>query len=191
MHMVHHVLPDAATAEPSLPIHELKPDTSADLLQLSRTALVRIARHVLNDCDAAEDVVHDVYLSVLKRFDGLASVSPGYFKRAVRHAALNRVRRVDIEHRAKKHIDVQDGTDDLDPVEQIDIQGRWAALIDAIDRLPPRAKAVAQMHWLDGLSCATIAGKLGTTHKAVEKRVTFVRRALRESAPSEIGRRTE
>ncbi len=151
---------------------------------VTRVRLIRIAAVLLKDSEAAEDIVQDVYLKVLRRFGSLELVSSSYLTCAVRHAALNRIRSLQVESRAKLQFGLPSGSDTQHPNEQVQAAQELTAILEAIDELPPRSKLVARMHWLEGASCRTIASRLGITPKAVEKRITFARRAVRKMLSS-------
>lgn len=63
------------------------------LYELHGRALLAYACTFLRDPSDAEDVVHQVFLRLLRGGVTIASLSPGYLFRAVRNGALNDIRR--------------------------------------------------------------------------------------------------
>ncbi len=159
--------------------------------------LCDFAARIVGSLDAAEDVVHAVFVSLWRRRAALAVADSlrGYLYRSVRYAAQR-----DVQHaarRERRHADAM--RDDLaerpavDASHMGDAGGSDAAeLRAAIDRavgqLPERCRLVFVLHREHGMTYAEIAGVLGRSVRTVDHEMgsalTALRRALRTAALS-------
>ncbi|MBS0298012.1 MAG: RNA polymerase sigma factor [Proteobacteria bacterium] len=157
-----------------------------------RADLVRFFTARTGSAAEAEDIVQDMYLKV-SRAEG-ADVSNGvaWLYRLGSNVLLDRVRgaqrsgRRDAEWRGVTAVQVGgEEVEDVPPAEAgIDARRRLAALIAALDQLPPQARRVFTLHKLDGLSHAEVAARLGISRSAVEKHVMAALKRLSALAPA-------
>jgi RNA polymerase sigma factor (sigma-70 family) len=117
-----------------------------------------------SDADA-EEVVHDVFLTLFQRPEQYARAGQinTYLYGAVTHACLNRLRnqrnrdRLAREHQQFLGFDKDPGT-----------RPEWAIdMRDALERMPEHLAEVAVYYYLDDLSYRDIARVLGCSHRHV------------------------
>jgi RNA polymerase sigma factor (sigma-70 family) len=110
---------------------------------------VRQATLVLGSRQAAQDVVHDVFVEMLARWDdGIAEPGP-YLQRAVVNRCRDALRRRTVARRHRSLFRPED-------VPAVD-----APLYDALARLPVKHRTAVVLRYYLGLSEAEIAAHLG------------------------------
>lgn len=149
-----------------------------DIEQLFRThypAMHRLAMLILRDEDAARDIVHDVFESLLTA--GLADVSGRYLLRAVRNRCLNHLRSLATRDRIKAvysldedKIADEDWPDD-DTIAQIHST--------VATGLTEACRRVVVLRFTDGKSYKEIASSLGISEVAVYKHLRHAIDVLR------------
>ncbi|MFN8079214.1 MAG: SigE family RNA polymerase sigma factor [Kineosporiaceae bacterium] len=157
--------------------------------------LVRLARGLLRDPSAAEDVVQDVLATALLRWSrvGAADDVPAYVRRMVVNACTSYFRRAVRRERANdpealtRRIDQAGAA--ADGFTTIDDRDR---LMTALRRLPARQRAVLVLRHYEGLPDAEIAELLGSREVTVRTNAHRGLARLREllsepSGPSDRG----
>ena len=110
---------------------------------------VRSATLILGSRHAAQDVVHDVFVEILARWDeGIDAPGP-YLQRAVVNGCRDALRRGTIARRYRSMFRPED-------VPEIDVP-----LYDALARLPIKHRTAVVLRYFLGLSEAEIAEHLG------------------------------
>src|SRR5204863_849482 len=129
---------------------ELGPRLERDLEQLYAThgrSLLSHCARILGDWASAEDATQDVFLRVRRcagKRPGPTEMRPWLFRIATNHC-LNELRRRGVRARTPPQIV---GTTTADPEDSM------AARNDArrlLERLPPRARAIAWLTYVDGM----------------------------------------
>jgi RNA polymerase sigma-70 factor (ECF subfamily) len=148
--------------------------------------LFRIARGILRDDSAAEDVVQETYIRVfthLEQFRGDSSVGT-WLVRIAMNLALGRIRS------RKPTVDIDDtahASADPDP-ETLMARHELRSLIErAIDELPDAFRTVFVARIVEGLSIQETAELFHLRPETVKTRVHRARRALRRSLEKEVG----
>jgi RNA polymerase sigma-70 factor (sigma-E family) len=153
---------------PSEPAADLDAGTLATLFREHHGELVRLAVLMVGDLPTAEDVVHDVYASLHKRWSQLAApdaVLP-YVRAAVLNGCRSVLRRRGIARRvAAVHRD--EPRADSAESEAILSEDRREVLA-ALARLPRRRREVLVLRYYLGLSEAEIAAVLGVSPGTVK-----------------------
>ncbi len=148
------------------------------LFKTNYSRMHTLASAMLHDNEAACDIVHDVFASIL---DGGADKQPdaAYLLRSVRNRCLNRLKAIDIRERFRQlYLIENDEADDLEdwPDEET------IALIEQSKRaMPPKCLEVFSMRFYDGLSAAEIARTLGTGERVVYKHLTHALTILKRN----------
>ena len=130
--------------------------------------LLGVALRIVRDRAAAEDVLHDAFVSIWERassFDAGRGAGRGWIYSIVRHAALNRVR-----NSARETVLDEPAT------AHMDAQAAFAAWQESGDELARQATLGRLGHCLDGLEPARRACLLhayvdGCTHSEIAERV--------------------
>ncbi|MDO4334460.1 MAG: sigma-70 family RNA polymerase sigma factor [Bacteroidales bacterium] len=152
--------------------------TSNDIERLFRThytAMHRSAMLLLRDEDAARDIVHDVFESLLT--SGMTDVSAGYLLRAVRNRCLNYLRNLTVRDRIKQlyALDEQEIADEDWPDDDT------VALIHSAvaNDLTAACRRVVELRFTAGKSYKEIASALGVSEVAVYKHLRHAMDVLR------------
>lgn len=143
-----------------------------------RADLVRFFTLRLKSASAAEDLVQDIYLR-------LASVEVevlnpvGYLYRLGSNLMLDRLRgerRTALREASWRDshrtvMGAEEVVEEPSAEQALAARQRLAAIVAALDDLPPQTRQVFQMHKFDGLSHPQVAAALGISRSAVEKHV--------------------
>lgn len=170
--------------------------TPTDLSTIYADEQSRLRRHLIRrglSAPAAADIVHDAFVKLLRSpKDDIRDVR-AYLRRAAETIAIDDWRR---RHRSEAVIDPADYRQDVvpDPAPAPDAammaREEQAALLAAIEALPPRCREVLLLHRFEGLSYAEIAQRLGISRNTVmvhlANAMSALRRRLRD-APSTPG----
>lgn len=139
-------------------------------------AMLILANRLLHDEDAARDIVHDVFATLL---DGdVSSVNTSYLLNAVRYACLKRMRSLSVRERFLKFysLDMDELESDTWPEDE-DIK----KLNDVIDRyMPEQTRRVLRLKFNSGLTYREIADELSVSEVAVYKHLRQALSILRQ-----------
>jgi RNA polymerase sigma-70 factor, ECF subfamily len=145
-------------------------------------SLCDLAYNVVRDKDAAQDIVQEVFLRLWKNREGLSFGDKirHYLFKATAHYALNHLRY------NKKIIKVSDDAPLQNLVaasdtEEIGYKELEIRVRHAIDRLPPKCRAIYLLSRHEGLKYAEIADTLNLSVKTVENQMGIALEKLRET----------
>ncbi len=129
-----------------------------------------------------EDVAHEVFLSVYKRFadyDAARPLKPWLFGFAYRTASDYRARP---QHRREVAEDAMDHADDKPRAdEQIEAEERRALVADALLKIELDRRAVFVMHEIDGAKIPEVADALGIPLNTAYSRLRLAREEFAEA----------
>lgn len=157
------------------------PGSFEELFRLHYSALCRIAFNMLEDEDAAKDIVQDFFLYCWKKKDEI-SIHSGfaqYASRAVKNASLNylkRAGRITFEspmELAASAAQIPDETYETN-------DSRNAALWAAIARLPHQRRTVFLLSNRDGLKYTEIAAQMDISVNTVKTHIKLAYQFLRK-----------
>ena len=144
--------------------------------------LCNVAYAMVRDKSTAEDIVQDVFLNLWRKRNELVIDSnlKGYLYRAVSNSCLNY-----LQSYHKKNFKSRDQFKDhevgIDIIqENIDSQRLEGLIQEAIDRLPPRCKAIFVLSRFEGMKQQQIADTLNLSLKTVENQMSIALAKLRE-----------
>ncbi len=125
-----------------------------------------LASAILHDKEAAYDIVHDVFASIL---DGGSDRHPdsAYLIRSVRNRCLNRLKAIGIRERFRQLYLIEN--DEADDFEDWPDEDTIALIEQAKNEMPPKCLEVFSMRFYDGLSASEISRILGTGERVVYK----------------------
>ncbi len=120
---------------------------------------------IVRDEDAARDIVHDVFVSLLN--SGCSEASKSYLLRAVRNRCLNHLRGLSTKERVLElyAIDEKEIADDEWPDDETIAKIRAMVANDLTDA----CRRVVKLRFSTGMSYKEIAGALGVSEVAVYK----------------------
>jgi RNA polymerase sigma-70 factor (ECF subfamily) len=142
--------------------------------------LLAIGYYHTHDKQAAEDIVHEVMLSLWKRKAEIRiECLEAYLATAVKFAVLKAIAR----DRRRRDLLAGYGKDDQFPDIELNLDARLLqeSLRLAIDQLPEKARLVFTYSRMEDLSIVQIAGKMDLSPKAVEYHMTKALRTLRST----------
>jgi RNA polymerase sigma-70 factor (ECF subfamily) len=136
-------------------------DALAEIYRRHAAAVFRRARRLMGSDADAQDVVHDVFLSLFERpeqFGGRSALTTFLYS-ATTHACLSRIRQVKNRQRLlETHLPAQHAT--AEPQALADLH-------DALRKMPEMLARVAVYTWFDELSHAEIAALVGCSRRHV------------------------
>lgn len=124
-------------------------DSFASFYEAEVTRQVRSATLILGSRQAAQDVVHDVFVEILQKWDGDIAEPAAYLQRAVVNRCRDTVRRIIVARRYRSLFRPED-------VPEID-----TPLYDALARLPFKHRTAVVLRYYLDLTEAEIAASLG------------------------------
>ena len=138
--------------------------------------LERRCRLLLRDDVLAEDALHELYATLLRRGDGLRDATSPYrwLCRAVERSSLDLLRR---RKRVREALTIDD-VDALGAAPGVDADERRAVL-EALEALLPEQQVLAIMLFVDGMTQSEAADELGVSRVTVNKRAQELRDSLR------------
>jgi RNA polymerase sigma-70 factor, ECF subfamily len=157
-------------------------DAFARLVDATQAATYTLALRLTGDPEDARDVTQDAYLRAyrsLGSFRGDAQFSTWMYRITANCAATSLTRRRRHRH-DQLDADVVDLRDDADPQLHADAADLRERLVSALDRLPPRLRAVVVLRDVYELSHDAIATELGISSTAAKVRLHRARHRLRD-----------
>ena len=142
--------------------------------------LLAIGFYHLRDKQSAEDIVHEVMLSLWKRKEGLIIQSlAAYLATAVKFAVFKSIARDKKRRELLAAHTIQNQFTNLE--ENLEARFLQEYMQGTVDELPEKAKLVFTYSRNDELSISEIAQKMDLSPKAVEYHMTKALRALRNT----------
>ena len=157
----------------------VRPTSFDRLFDEEYTRVAAIARRVLGDPNAAEDVAQEVFLDLHRRFgDNPGAKAPAWARTAAAHTALNMIRsnrrRAGREERYATEPRLID-----DPLVAVEAAETTRAVREALARIPRRQATLLALRY-SGLSYAEMASALGIGVNAVGTRLRRAEARLRK-----------
>lgn len=144
-----------------------------------------VYQHV-GDPEATRDVSQTVFLKACRRIGTLQAV--GSFRAWLFRIAINEAVDFIRLNRAQKRAPLRVGSGPIEdvpgkeqrPLERLIAEEERAAVVAALDRLPPRQRSVFVMRHFHGLSNQEIAEVLSCSTSAVKANLSYALKSLRE-----------
>ena len=152
-----------------------------------RDRLLTLAMALLNDSHAAEDVVHDVFVSFARTAGGfsLTGTLKGYLSTCLANCARDRNRlksRLDVGLEAAADV----GADSDDPAEYAVGTEQAERLRDVLGRLPYEQREIIVLHLHQEMRFREIAKALGISINTVQSRYRYGMKKLRSIINSTV-----
>ena len=137
------------------------------LFELHYAQLVRLARHLLDDPDDAEDVVMDAFAGLERRWQHIKRPDDAFFylRSSVVNGTRSRLRRLRVA-RARLHTQLDRDSAPADQAAMLHLEHE--AVVVALRRLPRRQREVLVLRYYLDFSEAQIADALGISRGAVK-----------------------
>ena len=138
--------------------------------------MYRLATMLLHDDAESKDVVHDIFVHLLRySLDLREDTAESYLLTSVRNRCLNVIRSRQIQERVE-HLYLLDLDTTITPTERLEEELK--ALYKGIDQLePPVCRDIIMQHFRDGITFKEIANRLCVSETTVYK---HLRRALNQ-----------
>lgn len=138
--------------------------------------MYRLATMLLHDDAESKDVVHDIFVHLLRySLDLREDTAESYLLTSVRNRCLNVIRSRQIQERVE-HLYLLDLDTTITPTERL--AEELEALYKGIDQLePPVCRDIIMLHFRDGITFKEIANRLGVSETTVYK---HLRRAINQ-----------
>ena len=139
----------------------------------------------LQSTDEAADVVQEVFFQVWRGRKERRVVGrlDSYLYSAVRNRAFDRLEHAAVVHRWRQGVQANPEAmaRATSSAEEAMLAGELGAAVErALSEMPEKRRAVCVLRWVDGLSYAEIAERLGIAEKTVETQIGRGLRFLRE-----------
>lgn len=152
------------------------------LYERYRDPIFRFAYRLLGSVEAAEDVAHDCFLSLIKdprRFDATRASLRTYIYAAARNLAVKRYNSLGRETGIEELADEPQVTDSHGPMARV-LDNELASEVErAIASLPPLQREALVLFEYDELSLAEIGAVVGADANTVKARLFRAREKLR------------
>jgi RNA polymerase sigma-70 factor (ECF subfamily) len=158
----------------------------ADFELLFKTHYSRLCSYAnlfLNDPDAAEDVVQEVFFKLWKsRLELIINTTiKSYLFRAVRNGCMNVIDHISIRE-AYKIVNEEDiKSSESESIDEAVVSELEQRIKESIDQLPSERRKIFIMSRFDGMKYREIAEKLNISVKTVENQMYQALRFLREN----------
>ena len=145
--------------------------------------LCNLANKIINDRDASEDIVQDVFSKFwLKRNELYKLDSPrSYLSKSVINFSINYSEKKKTTNKHQSEYEVNDHS-----IDEEATQNNIVKLRKAVDKLPDKCKVIFNLSRFEGLSNLEIANYLDISVKTVENQMGIAIKKLRESLKNNI-----
>ena len=151
--------------------------------------------YIVKDHGAAEDIIQETFLQVVKKFPQFENVSQirGWIRVVVRNAAYNYIRRNQKKHNhvAMDDVFMQEGTDFATDAETVETEVELKAISEAVSRylldLKPDYRILVELRWKRGLSYKEMAEMLDIDEEMVKTKLHRARDAIKKRFLKEWG----
>lgn len=157
-------------------------DVQFDQLYLDTYAsLHHYAYTLLFDSDAADEMVHEVFLKMLEKPEGVTihTSVKAYLYRSVYNECMNYLKRHKVKQKYQAHTASLPDARQEDPYDATRYKELEQRLREAINRLPEQCRIIFQLSRFDELRYAEIAERLGISAKTVENQIGRALKKLR------------
>jgi RNA polymerase sigma-70 factor (family 1) len=158
----------------------------AQLVKLYGDTVFGVALAYAKNREIAEEIMQDVFMRVWSRRERLGEVDKfeSWLFIMARNLVLNAVRdqlKKPLQELVPAHL----GSEELTPYHTTEARDNYRRLLEAIEILPEKRKAVFKMSRIDGLTHKQIAAKLGIHEITVAQYITKALVTLRERMESD------
>jgi len=149
------------------------------LFRSSYVSLVRYARTLVKDQDAAEEIVQDLYYRLWKNREKIEIESSlnGYLYRAVHNLCLHFIDHNRVVEKYAREMALQSEESPESPSDIVNYRELQAKIAKILERLPEKCGKIFCMSRFEGLKYSEIAERLSVSVKTVEANMG---RALKE-----------
>lgn len=137
------------------------------------------ASRILNDREAAEEIVQDFFVRMWEKKENLSIETSlkSYLFRSVKNQCLNIIQHEKIKSKYAEKVRSENIVDDEDPYVETELARK---IEESINSLPEKRREIFRLSREEGLKNREIAEKLNISVKTVETQITLAIRSLRE-----------
>ncbi len=153
------------------------------LFKTHYSSLCSYAHMFLNDIQASEDLVQEVFFKMWagrERLEIRSSIK-SYLFRSVRNACLNMISHIDIREEYKRHNERVVQEDESNFTDESIVTELENKIRQSIDELPPERRKVFVLSRYEGLKYKEIAEQLNISIKTVENQMSKALIYMREN----------
>ncbi len=171
---------DMESSQSKKPINCADPADFKELYMQTMTLLYKISWRVVNDPEAAEDLVHDSYIKANEKKLVFPSIDDAKFWliRVVKNASLNYAKRKTRERKAYQRALYEDKRENPTGEKELLQEENRQQMIKALEKLPKNLKEVLILREYGDLNYKEIGKVLGITEGNVKVRMFRAREQL-------------
>ncbi|MFH0761637.1 MAG: RNA polymerase sigma-70 factor [Bacteroidota bacterium] len=153
-----------------------------NLFKMHYSRLCAYANLFLNDPDASEDIVQDVFLKLWKNRKELSisTTIQSYLFRAVRNGCMNMIDHILVREAYKVVNEEEIRRAEQEPINETMVSELEQRIRETIELLPEERRKIFLLSRFEGLKYREIADKLNISVKTVENQMYQALRFLRE-----------
>lgn len=144
------------------------------------------ALHYLGSIDESEDVVQDVFYTLMQKAQtgGYVQTSKAYLYASVKNRCLDILK----NSKTRNTVNSLEGTDDIEEEDRelsdrsIDEARMWTA----IDSLPKKCRRILLMNKVQGMKYSEIADELGISENTVRNQMTKALKTIKEGVKKAV-----
>jgi len=147
-----------------------------------------VARRVLGDAAAADDVVQEVFVTLWERphlFDGKRGTLAAWLGMLAHRRAVDRVRREEASQRRSRAVAAQPPLPPPDLDEAVTSLWMGERVRDAVNELPDEQRACVHLAYFEGKTYTQVAAILGIPEGTAKSRMRLALRKLADSLAAE------
>lgn len=138
--------------------------------------LYRVALRIVNDGQAADDVVQDVFLSIWKNRESIkiSTTIEGYLIKSTLNKALNHLEKnkTNLKISITDQLELKEGMSSMKP-ESFDYELFQQMVYQVLDTLPPKCKTIFMLSRFEEMKYKEIAAHLDISIKTVENQMSI------------------
>lgn len=153
------------------------------LFKAYQTALCNVAYNMVLDRDTAKDIVQEVFIQLWRNKDSIefGPAIKGYLFKATTHLSLNYLQKEKKTQKFSNEIKSQFDESANHNYESVEIKEMEFRIREAIEKLPPKCKAIYLLSRHEGLSYKQIAEHLELSPKTIENQMGIALEKLRNA----------
>lgn len=152
-----------------------------DLFRQNYSKMIRLARTLLDDDEAAEDIAQDVFARLLTR-ETVTDITPAYLMAATHHGCMNQIRQMNT-HEQLRHLYPIEAKTDITPtdiqMERLDEIQRFVG-----EQMTEPHLTVFRLRFDEDLTIKEIADRtglaIGTVHKYLQQSICLVQNHFKQ-----------
>ncbi len=145
-------------------------------------ALCGYANKYLDETEAAEEIVQEVFVKFWEKCESIAPNSSvkSYLYRSVHNTCLNYIKHLKVRDTYRQYVMVKMETESYNFFDDVEDSQLEQKIYSAIGDLPPQCRKIFKLSRFEGLKYQEIADHLGLSVKTIEVQMGKALKVLRE-----------